>query len=384
MGSFSKTCKDYRPLPTLLVKEEHDKYCQSIFQDCCTTRKQNASCSLGVKAAEAGRSCRQVFGSVEEETTFTSCCQMCQLGLKSGSCFRPQVANFSDQAFIDCCSKPRNQNQDSHDFEDEASNNCSPGFMMKDKKCMNINECEEGSHVCRDDEVCIDDEGSYHCESVCNEGFKPFNNKCIPKTLCPSGYIFDSKQDTCVNVNECNNSPKVCSKGFVCFDTIGSFECIEDNCPPGKTLTFSESSDETSCEDLDECQEGQHHCDFENRYQVCKNLKPGYECVCAPGFRMNETSNRCIDINECREGTVCDEGTSYCSNTIGSFQCLCREGFEKTWDGSCLPGVLRDASGVRHLSKSLKINGSSASAKTASSLLEIFSMCLLLLLIKMY
>ena len=55
MGTFSKTCKDYRSRPALLGKEEHDKYCQSIFQDCCTTKKQNASCSLAVKAAEAGR-----------------------------------------------------------------------------------------------------------------------------------------------------------------------------------------------------------------------------------------------------------------------------------------------------------------------------------------
>lgn len=63
-------------------------------------------------------------------------------------------------------------------------------------------------------------------------------------------------------------------------------------------------------------------CAEENQY--CR----GYfnkRCVCQSGYRMNETTGICEDINECRERLVCDH---FCINTLGSYMCSCRESFQ--------------------------------------------------------
>jgi hypothetical protein len=202
--------------------------------------------------------------------------------------------------------------------------------------------------LCRSDEACVDSDGSYYCEAVCAEGYKPQNGNCVLKTLCDSGFTFDSNQDDCVNINECLNKT-ACSKGFACRDLLGSFECVEDTCPSGKKMTF-ESTDKVSCVDLDECQDNQHDCDLYVRHEICRNLDPGFECICAPGFMRNESSHRCVDINECREGTFCESGISVCVNTIGSFFCQCKERFSGDPRGKCISGlIMRDSSGFTRM-----------------------------------
>ena len=356
MGSFSKTCDDFRP-PNQITRQEDIKYCDSIFHDCCLSKKQNTSCSYGIQAAIEGRDCEESSmmtpDIMREDITFTACCNMCRLGLNSPSCFKENVANFSDQAFVDCCSKPRDGRQrlhqhSAHNHPSVTDDSCPSGYHSVNGKCVNINECQTEQHLCRDDEVCFDHEGSYHCESVCNEGYKPWKGRCVVKTFCEKGYTFDLHEDKCINVNECLNNT-VCATGFSCRDTQGSFECVQDNCGQGKKMVF-DGEDSVSCVDLDECREKQHDCDLYIKHEICRNLNPGFECICALGFMRNDSSNDCFDINECREGTFCDSTTSVCVNTIGSFYCQCKEGFEghsNSLDshGKCVPGLLRDSSG---------------------------------------
>lgn len=63
-------------------------------------------------------------------------------------------------------------------------------------------------------------------------------------------------------------------------------------------------------------------CLGENQY--CR----GYfhkRCVCQTGYRMNETTGICEDIDECRERVICDH---YCINTQGSYKCSCQENYQ--------------------------------------------------------
>ena len=42
-----------------------------------------------------------------------------------------------------------------------------------------------------------------------------------------------------------------------------------------------------------------------------------------------------VDIEECAEDLDdCDDVTEYCTNTIGGFECNCRDGYERV-DGEC-------------------------------------------------
>uniref|UniRef100_A0A0K0CVM2 Kunitz/Bovine pancreatic trypsin inhibitor domain protein n=1 Tax=Angiostrongylus cantonensis TaxID=6313 RepID=A0A0K0CVM2_ANGCA len=62
-------------------------------------------------------------------------------------------------------------------------------------------------------------------------------------------------------------------------------------------------------------------------YGSCLNNK----CGCIDGFRA--LGNICIDVDECRTGSVCP-ANSRCVNTVGSFRCECDFGFSD--DGQCV------------------------------------------------
>ncbi|XP_030840813.1 uncharacterized protein LOC105442568 [Strongylocentrotus purpuratus] len=78
---------------------------------------------------------------------------------------------------------------------------------------------------------------------------------------------------------------------------------------------------------------------------ICINDETGvgYTCDCRQGFLdlyPNTLPGRnCVtvvtDINECSSSTACSDVNSFCLNTIGSFLCVCNEGYELATDGGC-------------------------------------------------
>ena len=64
--------------------------------------------------------------------------------------------------------------------------------------------------------------------------------------------------------------------------------------------------------DYNECLISNGGCD-----QICRNLIPGRECDCEPGFVLN------------RDGTTCIPN-AFCIDTDGNFQCTCLPGYEDT------------------------------------------------------
>ena len=89
------------------------------------------------------------------------------------------------------------------------------------------------------------------------------------------------------------------------------------------------------------CQKGDiceliDHCGYGN----CSNSQSSINCICPAGFLQGEglkqcqtcetgfkqgiELGKCEDIDEC-ENNNCGEGT--CQNNIGSFSCICNEGF---------------------------------------------------------
>ena len=105
------------------------------------------------------------------------------------------------------------------------------------------------------------------------------------------------------------------------------------------------------CLDIDECTTGDHNCKSNER---CVNKPGGFICKCAGGFRsMDNTCEGimyisgsciasylhtllCIDINECNEGSNCDQ---LCTNTNGSYYCSCNEGYSLMDNGKSCKGI---------------------------------------------
>lgn len=50
--------------------------------------------------------------------------------------------------------------------------------------------------------------------------------------------------------------------------------------------------------------------------------------TCGNGMEL-DNANNCVDINECAQGNT---GCEYCQNTVGSFECICPDGFELAVD----------------------------------------------------
>ena len=74
-------------------------------------------------------------------------------------------------------------------------------------------------------------------------------------------------------------------------------------------------------EDLDECTEGYDNCSGDSQ---CINTVGSFTCICQEGYSWN--GRACIDIDECGESNSC-HGGAQCNNTEGSYNCTCRAGF---------------------------------------------------------
>ncbi|EHH59285.1 hypothetical protein EGM_09357, partial [Macaca fascicularis] len=68
----------------------------------------------------------------------------------------------------------------------------------------------------------------------------------------------------------------------------------------------------------------------------CRNTEGSYDCVCNPGYELvsgaktfkNESENMCQDVDECSSGLHQCDNSTVCFNTVGSYTCRCRPGWE--------------------------------------------------------
>lgn len=117
-------------------------------------------------------------------------------------------------------------------------------------------------------------------------------DKCLPKNI------------ECDIKRECNG---------VSIEEEEEYDDDDDNnnnneCPPLSIINNH------PCTVNDTCLEDNQYC-------------RGYfhkRCVCKTGYRMNETTGICEDIDECRERVICDH---HCINTLGSYRCSCHENY---------------------------------------------------------
>ncbi|XP_067053873.1 adhesion G protein-coupled receptor E1-like [Acropora muricata] len=266
---------------------------------------------------------------------------------------------------------------------------CAEGYESKDKnkfKCTDIDECMSQTHKCDPNSYCSNTIGSYGCK--CKEGFKMNMDECMepnicgPHTMCtnhPATYKcsclqgFESKNKKklhCTDIDECITRSN-CNPNSYCSNTIGSFGCT---CKEGFKM-----SDEGNCEDIDEC-EKRDTCGGEAK---CENTDGSYKCNCREGYKYNAERRDCFVFNymtepkkehllpqkcemqarterygveaaekaryryhhfpweqrpyidECTTKTYKCNPNSYCSNTIGSYGCTCKEGFKMSKKGIC-------------------------------------------------
>ena len=71
--------------------------------------------------------------------------------------------------------------------------------------------------------------------------------------------------------------------------------------------------------DVDECLANTDACD-----QVCTNTIGSFQCCCINGYTLSSDGRSCLDVNECTGGTHnCQQS---CININGGFLCSCNLG----------------------------------------------------------
>ncbi|KAM4662543.1 hemicentin-2 [Discoglossus pictus] len=230
--------------------------------------------------------------------------------------------------------------------------NCPTGTIRSEAgTCTDIDECRDGSHMCRYNQLCENTVGGYRC-------------------TCPRGYRSQGAGRPCLDINECQQVPKPCA--YQCQNMAGSYKCL---CPPGKQLladgrscaglerignnsafgnsgpqgavtngrihgnnvytwlSFSQNGNLVGqssftrcpqgfirrngvCTDIDECQV-RSPCQHE-----CRNTEGSYQCLCPSGYRLLPNNRNCQDIDECSENRISCGPNQMCFNTRGGYQCL--------------------------------------------------------------
>ncbi|CAH3124383.1 unnamed protein product, partial [Pocillopora meandrina] len=121
-------------------------------------------------------------------------------------------------------------------------------------------------------------------------------------------YIYRGAENACAS-NPCRNNA-TCQAGF----THRDYQCL---CAFGSGFEGHDWD-----KDIDECSGETNGCD-ENA--ECNNTLGSYKCICKDGFQGNETN--CKDLDECADGTHNCDVNAECNNTLASYNCTCKDGF---------------------------------------------------------
>lgn len=184
-------------------------------------------------------------------------------------------------------------------------------------RCANGQRCIEMTLKCDHKNDCGDNSDEMGCNfPLCNAGqFRCANALCIPNKFRCDGYhdCSDGSDETNCTVISCPENHFLCPKG----GPNATSKCIPRNKLCDKKRDCEDGADEeVACSTAE--------CPLLNCQYKCQASLSGGTCYCSDGKKLSSDNRTCVDRDECSEWGYCDQ---QCLNTQGGYQCSCAPGF---------------------------------------------------------
>lgn len=188
-------------------------------------------------------------------------------------------------------------------------------------------QCILNTMICDGDKDCEDGSDEMDCVELrlfncTKDQFQCKDGHCIDNSLYCNG-IFDcpdqsDETEECKLLNLSNDDQNEQIFPLTGMCKPGEFQCLD------KLQCLSK---EFHCDEVVDCNDGsdEQNCTDDNSI-ITKSPNIDDYFHCSVGFRRNSDTQNCSDIDECSEDHSICSGQP-CLNTIGSFKCLCLNGF---------------------------------------------------------
>ncbi|KAL5004007.1 hypothetical protein ScPMuIL_017463 [Solemya velum] len=314
IGSYTCIC------PPGFKFNKASKSCEDI-DECLTL--QNA-CVLGLCVNNPGSfGCECTIPGTSLDSTGRICIDMrrgnCWLEIRGGRCEKNLKSLVSK---AECCgSLGRAWGSPCEECPIPSELKCPKGFSFHNGiKCTDVNECNLFPSLCGGGGFCVNTEGSFTCE--CPEGLKldSTGQQCL-----------DTRKEVCYQDyrrGACHHPLMGVHTKTMCCCTLGRgwgpncFPCPSKTSEEYTELCEKETiTDRGYPKDINECLMFPNLCENGR----CRNNVGSFECICDQGFALDDMGTNCTDIDECADKNGRCE--MLCVNTAGSYSCGCEPGY---------------------------------------------------------
>ncbi|XP_053719170.1 cysteine-rich with EGF-like domain protein 2 [Synchiropus splendidus] len=206
----------------------HKWFCIETIKVCCPKGTFGPDCNACVGGSEKPCHSNGVCDGDGTRGGDGKC--SCNHGYKGEFCldcsdgFYSQEKNDSFALCSECHESCITCNGATHQDCDE----CKAGWQEDDQEaCVDVDECSRDTSPCKDDQFCLNSEGSFSCKAcdkVCSSCIGPGPDKC---QNCAAGY--QNTDGTCTDVDECLQSDVCALPHRHCVNSRGSYSCICSN-----------------------------------------------------------------------------------------------------------------------------------------------------------
>ncbi|XP_065176645.1 agrin-like [Sycon ciliatum] len=208
-----------------------------------------------------------------------------------------------------------------------------PSMINGTPTCEDIDECTAGGHNCTAMASCNNTIGSFEC--LCKNGYYGKG------TACEECQFIDSIIFNVASIDKASGKV-TCAAGFTRVGGTGTASCpknsstgqwmnvgscqalcslptIIDGTVDGTRVMASGSNAQLYLRAVYNCNHG---------YRLSRGMSNTYiQCSVVDGIADFHSAPTCMDIDECTAGGHGCTAMASCKNTIGSFECLCKNGY---------------------------------------------------------